>query len=413
MCECANVHFAIIIDPHSVHAALDSNKQQEKGLSPTEKITFLQSSSSISANDPLQSKLHSLKTQTLQTQATSGSSLSKVFFRDNDILVETKEARMALLKINELKEDWEQEKSDGEHGNKDAKFMALLSGYDDAISLANRELKQLATLKAGPAVNAKKFQLINLLGYCQYQKLRRVMGRNEDLARGILQRCRKKRGGLTLKHMEEVAHLYDALLQDGRAVAALPGGGSLEDDYDTAVSVEDEFLLEANANVLRLRALRCYYLAQMHAASSVHKYVEALALLDQAEGLGREAAEELGACERMEGGEALLADLEAVLEEMRGEKCRVLAAACLDKHRGSASDRCLLERLHDYDFPSSAVLAHMPPKLKPMACRPSFFDVASNYLSDYPADELARALEEHSDKKDNATNTGFLGWFRR
>eukprot|EP00985_Skeletonema_marinoi_P010555 scaffold4955_cov71-Skeletonema_marinoi.AAC.3 len=138
---------------------------QEKGLSPTEKISFLQSSSSISDGDPLQSKLHSLKNETLQTQATSGSSMSQITFRENVISVETKDLRMALLKIQDLKSDWEEEEEKKTNNDAtssssdDAKFMELLSGYDDAVSLVNKELKQLAALKSGPAVNAKKFQL--------------------------------------------------------------------------------------------------------------------------------------------------------------------------------------------------------------------------------------------------------------
>jgi hypothetical protein len=30
--------------------------------------------------------------------------------------------------------------------------------------------------------------------------------------------------GMTLEHLEEGTHLYDALVQDARAVASLPGG---------------------------------------------------------------------------------------------------------------------------------------------------------------------------------------------
>jgi len=394
---------------------------QEKGMSPTEKISFLQSSSSVTdtPNDPLQSKLHSLKAQTLQTQATTGSSMSQIVFRENNIAVETKELRMALLKIQDLKGEWEENTKGGNNNNNnasssDAKFMALLSGYDDAISLTNQELKQLATLKSGPAVNAKKFQLVNILGFGKYQKLKLVMSRNEDLANGIIRRNKKK--GMTLKHFEEVAHLYDALLQDGRAVVSISGGGAPEDfdgNTSSSAAVEDEFLLEANANILRLRSLRCYYLAQMHASPLVHKYQEALALLDQAESLAQEASEEIGACDQMEGGDDLLENLENVLEEMRGEKCRVVAVSYLSKHTLSTSGKCLLERLHDYDVPSAGTpLTHVPPKLMPMACKPSFFDVALNYVSDYPAEELERVLEEHGDGK-SAASTGFMGWFRR
>ena len=387
---------------------------QEKGMTPTEKISFLQSSSSVGEGDPLQSKLNTLKAETLQDQATSGSS-SQIVFRENTIAVETKELRMALLKVQDLRTEWEEEKQGGDNNSNagDAKFMALLNGYDDAIALANQERKQLAALKAGPAVNAKRFQLVNVLGYCKYQKLRLVMGRNEGMADGIVQRSQKK--GMALKQFEEVAHLYDALLQDARAVAAIPGGGSPEDyDGETAAAVEDEFLLEANANVLRLRSLRCYYLARMHASPAVHKYPEALALLDQAESLAQEASEEIGACDQMEGADDMLEKLEGVLEEMRGEKCRVLAVAYLSKHRPSTSGKPLLERLHDYDVPSASTpLAHVPPRLEPMACKPSFFDVALNYVSEYPADELERALGEHREGTGAKSKGGLLGWFRR
>jgi hypothetical protein len=84
------------------------------------------------------------------------------------------------------------------------------------------------------------------------------------------------------------------------------------------------------------------------------------------------------------------------------------------KASSTSSGRCLLERLHDYDIPSSsAPLCHVPPKLEPMACKPSFFDVALNYVSDYPVEELRRALEEHGGGTTTTTSKGLLGWFRR
>lgn len=357
--------------------------------------------------------------------------MSQITFRETVVPVETKDLRMALLKIQDLKSDWEEEErgrknnnntgSGGEGGgDDDAKFMELLSGYDDAVSLVNKELKQLAALKSGPAVNAKKFQLVNLLGYSKYQKLKLVMGRNEELTNRIIQKSKEGDDdeGMTLKHLEEVAHLYDALLQDARAVASLPGGGSLDDfDGETTTTsssavVEDEFYLEANANVLRLRSMRCYYLARMHASPLVHKYFEAVALLDQAERLANEALEEIGACDQMENGDALLESLEKVAAEMRGEKCRVLALSYLSKSSSTGSGKCLLQRLHDYNIPSSPKsIAHVPPKLEPMACKPSFFDVALNYVSEYPVDELERAMEEYNGVE--AASSGILGWFRR
>ena len=420
---CCDTFFSRPLLTNDIHSTHDDI--QEKGMSPTEKISFLQSTtSSVSdtPNDPLQSKLHSLKSQNLQSQATSGSSMSQITFRENTIAVETKELRIALLKIQDSKTDWEEEKKKNSNNNNnsnasDAKFMELLNGYDDATALANQELKQLATLKSGPAVNAKKFQLTNIVGYCKYQKLRLVMGRNEGLANGIIRRNKKK--GMTLKHFEEVAHLYDALLQDGRAVASISGGGSPEDfDGSNTATVEDEFLLEANANILRLRALRCYYLAKMHASPHVNKYHEASALLDQAESLAQEASEEIGACDQMVGGDELLENLESLLEEMKGEKCRTLAVSYMNKHTSSSTvaDKCVLERLHDYTIPSALTpLAHVPPKLEPMACKPSFFDVAANFVSEYPTEELEQVLEDHRDGSSSSgggQSKGLLGWFR-
>jgi signal recognition particle subunit SRP68 len=291
--------------------------------------------------------------------------------------------------------------------------MALLNGYDDVVSLANQEAKKLANLKAGPAVNAKKFQLVNVMGYAKYQKLKLVMERNEGMVNGIVKRKSKKKE-VELKHLEEITHLYDALLQDARVIVSLPGGGSVDDFAgDTSPQeIEDEFLLEAKANILRLRSLRCYYLAKMHASPLVGKYSHAVALLDQTESLAREALEEIGACDQMEHRDELLTRLEKVVEEMKGEKCRVFAMSYLSKTGPSKSSLPLLARLHDYDIPANPTyVTDVPPKLEPIACKPSFFDVALNYVSEYPVEDLERVLELHGEKAGGTS--GLLGWFRR
>ena len=120
----------------------------------------------------------------------------------------------------------------------------------------------------------------------------------------------------------------------------------------------------------------------------------------------------------------MVEDMERLLEEVRGEKCRLAAASYLDGSvtcSSSAAGKPVMERLHDYDIPSSTasarpVLTHAPPKLEPMACKPSFFDVALNYVRDYPVEELEQALEEHGGdgkSSSDATSKGLLGWFRR
>ena len=341
---------------------------------------------------------------------------STIEFRENSIAIESKDLKMALLKVSDLEKEWKEEttKNNASNSGDDARFMALLNGYDDVISLTNHESKQLANMKAGPAVNTKKFQFVNIMSYAKYQKLKLVMKRNEDMVNGILKRKSKKKE-VELKHMEEVTHLYDALLQDARAIALLPGGGSIDDFAGDASSpeVEDEFLLEAKANILRLRSLRCYYLARMHASPLVGEYSKAVALLDQAELLAHEALEEIGACDQMEHRDEILERLEKVVEEMKGDKCRVFAMSYLSKTGPSKSSLPLLARLHDYDIPANPLyLTDVPPKLQPILSRPSFFDVALNYVSEYPVEELERVLEAHTEQA-GGSSTGLLGWFRR
>ena len=152
----------------------------------------------------------------------------------------------------------------------------------------------------------------------------------------------------------------------------------------------------------------------MHASPLVRKYTEALTLLDQADSLAREACEEIGACDGMEGRDELLANLDGAVEGMRGEKCRILAVSYLNAKASSTSGKCLLKRLHDYGITSAlAPLSHVPPKLEPMACKPSFFDVALNYVSEYPVEELRQALDKHGGGASRITSKGLLGWFRR
>lgn len=396
---------------------------QEGGMTQSEMLSFVSSQEdaeadllAASATSQLQSKLDSIRNENIRSQV-SGGSMSVVKFRGHDVPVENKELRVTLLKVADLrKQQQKASEGKGKKGSDDSKLMSLLSGYDDAAAIVAKELREYRGMKSGPAVNAKRFQAGSLLGYVKHEKLKLLMGRNEGMANDIISEAADgatAKSEPSLKHLEEVAHLYDALLQDARAVAALPGGGdgSGEDEGEGAGPVEDEFLLEANANVLRLRALRCYYLARMHAADGVEKHDEAYALFEQASSLALEAEEEIAACEEMEGGDDLITSMEALRKEIEGAKCRAQACAYLARVGGSSasSGRSLMRRLEDFDSGGETYcLAHVPPKLEPMACKPTFFDVALNYVSDYPVDELQKVIDENT-----VQSKGILGWFRR
>jgi signal recognition particle subunit SRP68 len=303
-----------------------------------------------------------------------------IHFRGKNVPVENKNLRVLLLKLEGLL---------AEAPKSDDKFMSVLSIYDDAITIVSGDLVNVQSMKAGPAVNAKKAEMEGLLGYAKHAKLKLLMRRNEDMVNDL----RKE----SPSAYADIAHLYDALLQDARAVWSLPGP-----------DVEDEFILEANANVLRLRALRCYYAGQLYASSN--KPAEGLALLKQATLLRSRASEEIAACENMEHLDEYLDALELLRVDIAGATCRVKAQARLSRKGGSggvsASYRPLLLRLDEFD--GGRVLADVPPVPIPIPCKPTFFDMAWDYASAIPVDELQKHIDEHGEQK----SKGLLGWFR-
>jgi len=301
-------------------------------------------------------------------------------FRGTDISIENKNLRVLLLKLDGLLA--------GASENDD-KFMSVLSIYDDAVALVSADLNSIQLMKAGPAVNAKKAEIEGLLGYVKNAKLKLLMRRNEEMVNDL-----RKESPMAYA---DIAHLYDALLQEAREVCGLPGPG-----------VEDEFILEANANVLRIRALRCYYAGQLYTESN--KPAEGAALLKQAELLTSRASEEIAACEDMEYGDEYSEALEDLRADITGAACRAKAEAYLMRKGGSGgaseTSRPLLLRLNDFD--GGRVLADVPPAAIPIPCKPAFFDVAWNYASSFPEDEIQKHIDEHEKQQ----SKGLLGWFR-
>ena len=233
---------------------------------------------------------------------------TSISFRGQDISLEDSAVRMAFIKIQNKKETWNNLKNSkgAKAAVKDAKLMELLTSYDDAIGIAEHLLGRYQDMASGPAVNRKRTDCSNLLGYFKFGKLKLVMDRNEALVKSLRQKdtemdnFKANEDGSSsqddaeskYKIVEEIARLYDVLLQDAKSATELPG---LSEE-----GIEDEFILEANANVLRIRSLRCYYIGRMYASDVVSKYREALELFDQASTLAKEAAEEIAACQDME-----------------------------------------------------------------------------------------------------------------
>lgn len=346
------------------------------------------------------------------TSATSSSSAKfSIQFRDQTVPISNNALRVAMLKLNTLVATYRKNVSK-KSKKLDSAFVDLLSSYDDAVSIISKEQKEIKSMKSGPAVDAKKRELEGITGYLKFHKQKLLMERNERMV-NELKSSRKEDSKLD----EEVAHLYEVLLQDARTVASLPGGLSGETE-----STEDDFLLEANAHILRYRALRCYYLGRLY--SNKLKYKEAVTLFDHAHSLAAEAAEELNACMNEDEPnvmDALVKGMTQLDREITGAKCRAQAHAYLTKtgkaHLSSHSQsscRSLLERLDDFDGgsalegPEKYRLADVPPTFKYIPCKPTFFDIAGNYVGELPDEELKQAVQKHCSA---SKSSRFLGWF--
>ena len=95
-------------------------------------------------------------------------------------------------------------------------------------------------MTSGTAVNRKCLEYSCLLGYCKYDKFKLQMQRNADIVNILKQsvtemidppqmndtddKDKDQVSEAKYKHVEEITHLYDALLQDATAIIMLPGG---------------------------------------------------------------------------------------------------------------------------------------------------------------------------------------------
>ena len=343
--------------------------------------------------------------------------MASICFRGKELVFDDDNAsvRMAFIKVQNKKQILNNlKKSTGVKPNVvDSKLMDLLNSYDDAIETVEKMYQRYEGMASGPSVNKKRYECSNVLVYLKFQKLMLIMERNEKMANelrkkdmdmALVQTDESKRlgsdedkeggdGDSQYKLVQDIARLYDALLQDARAATDLPGSTNDSDAED----VEDAFILEANANVLRIRALRCYYIGRMYAADTVGKYKEALALFQQASVLAAEAAEEIAACQDMEHSNILIVEMVDLEDKIMAYKCRTKACVYLASRGSGASTATsgmkLLRRLDDFDAGGKSYrLASVPFALEPIAAKPFVFDIANNYVKDMQISEIESFL---------------------
>jgi len=334
-----------------------------------------------------------------------------IVFRDAELLLDNKDLRVLLLKLQSVEQEIKDEAETKEPttlGHKESQFLTILSILDDAIEVV-RLLEQGLSTKAsssGPAVQAKLEQYKLWRGYLQYTKTTKVMEHTEHLLDEGGESSSNKMGP------SEKVHVYDAILQHAKSLLNLPKPNS---ETGTANDEDDEFILQVQANILRLRALKTYYMGWSY-YTQLHKHGPALALLEHSAELANRAEEEISACdEDMPRSNEYLDQLEKLpLQSSIGTVKAATALAHrqqtrkLQKAAGGddavglsnvvTTDRPLLLRLYDYDGGTpGAPIADLRPM--PLPCKPAFYDLAYGYALDTQSsmDKLQAFLYEHTE----------------
>lgn len=306
---------------------------------------------------------------------------STIQFRGQDLVLESKELRVLWLKWQSL--------ASGNEGDETA-FLNRLSVLDDALEVVQSQLQTLEQAQSGPAVQAKRQQYLLWKGYLQWLKTQRVMDHTANLLESIT------------GHAERV-HVYDALLQHAQSLLQLPRPDQNEDD---------EFALQAQANILRLRAFKTYHMAWYYFQES-RNFPAAWALMEHSALLSKRAMEEISACdEDMPHSKQYMEELETL--PIPSLKAAIRAALYLQGSGATerrTTKRPLLLRLSDHD--GGSVLAGNLVAM-PIPAKPVFYDLAMGLSLETSAslDTLQNYLDQHtiSPEPEPTPNKGFLGW---
>ena len=207
--------------------------------------------------------------------------------------------------------------------------------------------------------------------------------------------------------------MYDSLLANSLEALAIGGG-----------TAGDSFSRVAESNNTRLRALRCTAIGASYISTG--SYVKAVAIFKHAQGLATDAAEQYQAIEGDEA-EASVKEMAALELKATGAKCKAEALSYLSSTTYPPSAN-LLDRLDTYSSGKGADgavrVAKQGLQLKTVCPKPTFFDLAHNYVAEYPdlvgggdggegesSEEEEEEEEEERGEEKAVGGGGLLGWF--
>lgn len=287
-----------------------------------------------------------------------------VHFRNQEIPLDHHYKELAVLYLKV-------EKSLQQTSNKSEKDMLqLLNDIQDAIALVHKEKQKYASDQAGIFRKAKVQELQTLESFFVFSKMKVSFQQQE----------------FHLKELSDVSsnenlltrlRLYDQMQRQLEQMIQV-----VQDDDD-----EGEEIHFIQAHLVRIRALRCYYLAAFYeedldrSNSSGASFTQIIHLVRQSVRMSKRAVEELSAVDdENEQSSVYLDELERVELLSRALRCRMETKEYLCKTHGQwvrfgNTNRPLLERLEDMDAGTTLVNGELLPMIA-VPPTPVFVDLA-------------------------------------
>ncbi|KAJ1454032.1 hypothetical protein M885DRAFT_618523 [Pelagophyceae sp. CCMP2097] len=301
----------------------------------------------------------------------------------------------------------------------DALYSMRIAQLDDCVkAVGDESLRVCGAHAGGEKVEAQRRAFELLRARCAYEKLvfmaRRAQGAVEAHEAAAWQRSTLKavamalsKGVYVAEAPDDVVHLYDQLLQIADEMSKLAGVSDAGDG-------DAELREHLECRTATLRALRCFYLAEVYGADGTEDGdAKAAALRRHTIALAERATLEAEAC----GDDATAVAMAKLADETRASRVRARAvkqlqalqaalAADADQRRPvDLADRAHAYAKHGADASPPFGIASLPPRPRPLAVKPLLFDIASNHMA-YPKLEKDAAPEA-------GKRGGLFGWFRR
>lgn len=312
----------------------------------------------------LNNRLESVLEEERKKQAAS---METVQFLGEEIPVQNERVRVAILKAQGLEKNLPNQKS---NEGKLKMYERLLLAYDEGMRILQEDVRKNST-------NEEFVQQSRLLNtFLSYNHLMSIVNRNELLVEKIVRQMSRDDSN---QGPQDVAHLYDVILQNVEEISDLPQIDSSADMMDT---------LEAKRAYYR--SFKVYYLAMSY--QKVNKVREAYALLKKA--LSTVSA----AKAKTRNQQDLLSKLNKLEEQSKRSLLQVHSQNYLDSENSKVRvSKSVMSNMDQYPSDNKIPeLIAFPPSFERIPCKPMFFDIAGNNV------EVPSFKEEASQKK---------GWF--